>query len=366
VSGRRRRDGEPTTGVDGDARPRVRGAWTTPAVVVRGPDGEIVATGGSAARPGSPGGPGTLGAATATTGWRKGRVSGTGAGTGSGPRATGGPGEGNGAGEPADGTGGATSAGGGTSDAAGSGARGRPRVRPRRIPGAPGAVLVAPTLLTAAADGRIERRARRQAAPSASVTPLPPRRWATEAADDAEGDGDDAVARRGLRSVAGRGSARAGVSGRGARRPAPAHPGEHRPQRVLRAVGGLVGGVVTGEAARARRRAWAERAAGRLQSLAPTAMVAASIVLVALLLYTVFPVRTYLNQRAASERAREQVEVITDENERLAQRAEDLRDPETIEELARAQLGLVKPGEESYGVFPAPQPTTTTTTAPAG
>src|SRR4029453_860198 len=139
----------------------------------------------------------------------------------------------------------------------------------------------------------------------------------------------------------------------------------HRPQRVLRAVGGLVGGMVTGEAARARRRAWAQRAAGRLQSLAPTAMVAASIVLVALLLYTVFPVRTYLNQRAASERAREQVEVITDENERLAQRAEDLRDPKTIEELARAQLGLVKPGEESYGIFPAPQPTTTTT-APAG
>jgi cell division protein FtsB len=319
--------------------------------VVRGPDGEIVATGSSAARPGSPGGPGTLGGATATTGWRKGRVSGTGAGTGSGPRATGGAGEGSGAG--------------GTSDAAGSGARGRPRVRPRRIPGAPGAVLVAPTLLTAAADGRIERRARRQAAPSASVTPLPPRRWATDAADDAEGDGDDAVARRGLRSVAGRGPVPAGVSGRGARRPAPAHPGEHRPQRVLRAVGGLVGGMVTGEAARARRRAWAQRAAGRLQSLAPTAMVAASIVLVALLLYTVFPVRTYLNQRAASERAREQVEVITDENERLAQRAEDLRDPKTIEELARAQLGLVKPGEESYGIFPAPQPTTTTT-APAG
>jgi cell division protein FtsB len=79
------------------------------------------------------------------------------------------------------------------------------------------------------------------------------------------------------------------------------------------------------------------------------------VVVLALVVYTVFPVRTYLNQRAATNRARQQIEVIARENERLEQRADDLRDPDTIEQLAREDLGMVMPGEESYGILPAPQ-----------
>ena len=113
--------------------------------------------------------------------------------------------------------------------AAGAGSPPRPRVRPRRIPGAPGSVLVTPTLRPEAADGREERRRRRAGAPSASVTPLPPRPPAPDA------DAHDAAPAR-LRPV---GHGRAPVSGRGARRPTPAHPGEPRRQRVLAAMSGL-------------------------------------------------------------------------------------------------------------------------------
>ncbi|HEY7069463.1 MAG TPA: septum formation initiator family protein [Acidimicrobiales bacterium] len=107
----------------------------------------------------------------------------------------------------------------------------------------------------------------------------------------------------------------------------------------------------------------------RLAQLRRVGMRVGSFTLAAMLIYAVFPVRTYLNQRAATERAREQIEVLSRENDRLEDRAEDLRDPETIEELARRELGLVKPGEESYGILPAPPPddsaTATTTTVPA-
>jgi cell division protein FtsB len=107
----------------------------------------------------------------------------------------------------------------------------------------------------------------------------------------------------------------------------------------------------------------------RLAQLRRVGMRVGSFTLAAMLIYAVFPVRTYLNQRAATERAREQIEVLSRENDRLESRAEDLRDPETIEELARRELGLVKPGEESYGILPAPPPddsaTATTTTVPA-
>ena len=79
-----------------------------------------------------------------------------------------------------------------------------------------------------------------------------------------------------------------------------------------------------------------------------------SVALTGLLVYAVFPVRTYLNQRSDTDRAREQLEVLSEENDRLAQRAEELRDPETVEEIARRDHNLVMPGEEPYAIMPAP------------
>jgi cell division protein FtsB len=80
-----------------------------------------------------------------------------------------------------------------------------------------------------------------------------------------------------------------------------------------------------------------------------------SLTLAGLLVYAVFPVRTYLDQREATDRAREQLEVFRRENDRLEERSRELREDETIEEIARSDLGLVMPGEESYGILPAPE-----------
>jgi cell division protein FtsB len=80
-----------------------------------------------------------------------------------------------------------------------------------------------------------------------------------------------------------------------------------------------------------------------------------TVALTGLLVYAVFPVRTYLNQRSDTDRARQQLEVLGDANDRLDQRADELREPETIEEIARRDHGLVMPGEESYGILPAPE-----------
>jgi cell division protein FtsB len=79
-----------------------------------------------------------------------------------------------------------------------------------------------------------------------------------------------------------------------------------------------------------------------------------SVALSGLLVYAVFPVRTYLNQRSDTNRAREQLEVLSEENDRLEQRADELRDPETVEEIARRDHNLVMPGEESYAILPPP------------
>ena len=227
-------------------------------------------------------------------------------------------------------------------------------MRPRRIPGAPGAVLVTPTLRRDAADGRVERRQRRLAAPSASVTALP-----SQLGDGGQ-DGEEEAGTLTLRPV---GSGRGHVSGRGARGPRPRRPGEPRTQRVLQAVAAINRNLsldrLLPEDEEARER--------RLARLRRMGMQVASVTLAFMLLYAVFPVRTYLNQRAATDRARAQIEVLGRENDRLEQRAEDLRDPETVEEIARRELGLVMPGEESYGILPArpeDEQATTTTVAP--
>jgi cell division protein FtsB len=88
-----------------------------------------------------------------------------------------------------------------------------------------------------------------------------------------------------------------------------------------------------------------------------------AVALAGVLIYAVFPVRTYLDQRAATDRSREQIEMLDRENDRLEDRAESLGRDEEIERLAREDYGMVRPGEESYGVMPPPETTTTSTTS---
>ena len=95
-----------------------------------------------------------------------------------------------------------------------------------------------------------------------------------------------------------------------------------------------------------------------------------------LVIYTVFPVRTAVNLFDAEDRARERQAAFERENAILEQEIADLQSDERIEVEAREQ-GMVMPGEESYGIMPAPAPeagaptsttvpSTTTTTTPGG
>jgi cell division protein FtsB len=95
-------------------------------------------------------------------------------------------------------------------------------------------------------------------------------------------------------------------------------------------------------------------------------LVAGSAALAVVLIYAIFPVRTYLEQRAATQRARERIDKLSEANAELERRKEELRDDETVEEIARREYQLVFPGEESYGLLPPPVPPTTTTTTPPG
>lgn len=95
-------------------------------------------------------------------------------------------------------------------------------------------------------------------------------------------------------------------------------------------------------------------------------VLAGSAALAVVLIYAIFPVRTYLEQRAAAQRTSERHEKLREANAELEEREDQLQDPETIIEIARRDYQLVFPGEESYGLLPPPVPPTTTTTSPDG
>ena len=78
------------------------------------------------------------------------------------------------------------------------------------------------------------------------------------------------------------------------------------------------------------------------------------VVLVGLLFAFVYPTRTFLDQRAETNKARAQLEVLQSENARLARESKRLSTDSEIERLAREKYGLVQPGERPFVILPAP------------
>lgn len=81
-------------------------------------------------------------------------------------------------------------------------------------------------------------------------------------------------------------------------------------------------------------------------------VVAVLVVLAASVLLTnVFPYRKILAQQQQVSNAREQLEVLTNENDRLEVEVFALSTDAEVERLARENLGYVRPGEYPYVVL---------------
>jgi cell division protein FtsB len=91
-------------------------------------------------------------------------------------------------------------------------------------------------------------------------------------------------------------------------------------------------------------------AEGRSRFTARGAILA--IVVMALLLYLIVPLRTYMAQRNHLIQLERQTEVLVQQNGLLKQRIQQLHDPAYLERLARECLGMVKPGEIGFIVVP--------------
>jgi cell division protein FtsB len=81
-------------------------------------------------------------------------------------------------------------------------------------------------------------------------------------------------------------------------------------------------------------------------------LVALAGVLVIAMLVLSQPAQSYLDGRARVDTLAVKAEALDGENERLERRAADLRDPATVELLARETQGFTRPGEVPYALIP--------------
>jgi cell division protein FtsB len=87
----------------------------------------------------------------------------------------------------------------------------------------------------------------------------------------------------------------------------------------------------------------------------PLLLAAAAVATIAVLAVYVFPTRTWLDQRAALAETGLELRELEAERSALEQRVAELDSDEQVEQIARSQYGLVRPGEEAYAVLPAPE-----------
>jgi len=89
------------------------------------------------------------------------------------------------------------------------------------------------------------------------------------------------------------------------------------------------------------------------------------LVLVALgglLFLFILPGRTWWQQKGTMSTTEHRLQVLEAENAALAKQASQLQNAAYVERIAREQYGLVRPGEQAYGILPPVATTTTTTT----
>lgn len=86
----------------------------------------------------------------------------------------------------------------------------------------------------------------------------------------------------------------------------------------------------------------------------------ALVVAIGLLFVVVFPVSSWLDQRASLDQAEHRLGILRSERQRLDRTARRLKSDAEVERIARQRYGMVHPGEQAYVVVPGALTTTTT------
>lgn len=87
----------------------------------------------------------------------------------------------------------------------------------------------------------------------------------------------------------------------------------------------------------------------------------AVVVVIGLLFVVVFPLQSWLDQRATIDASERRLEVLRRERIKLEAEADHLRSDATVEQIARSRYSMGRKGEQPYAVVPESSATTSTT-----
>ena len=79
------------------------------------------------------------------------------------------------------------------------------------------------------------------------------------------------------------------------------------------------------------------------------------LVLAGVALLAVLPTRAWLNQRRQLRESTTQLAQLQARNAKMQEQLDHIQAPDAVDEVARAKLGLVRPGEKALAVLPAPK-----------
>jgi cell division protein FtsB len=85
--------------------------------------------------------------------------------------------------------------------------------------------------------------------------------------------------------------------------------------------------------------------------LTPRALILA-LVVTALLIYLIAPLRAYLGQRERVDQLQRQTQILERQKAMLERQVQMLKDPAYLERIARECLGMIKKGEIGFVVVP--------------
>ncbi len=89
-----------------------------------------------------------------------------------------------------------------------------------------------------------------------------------------------------------------------------------------------------------------------------------SVVLVGVMFVAGFPLHTYLQQRQNLAAVSAQSAALAKSNKSLSHEVQVLQTDSAVEQIARQDYHMVKPGEQAYAILPAPSPTPRSGAAP--
>jgi cell division protein FtsL len=80
------------------------------------------------------------------------------------------------------------------------------------------------------------------------------------------------------------------------------------------------------------------------------------LILFGLSVMTVYPLRQYISQQQRIDDLESRQAAVSAEVQRLERERERLRDPEYVEQLAREELHMARPGDEAWALTGEPPP----------